>query len=50
MTDEMEGSASVELSAQGGKKRFLWLQKWEINTHTGTEYSLSTGTKTTGQM
>lgn len=49
MTDEMEGSAAVELSAQG-KKRFLWLHKQEINTPTGTSSSLSTGTKSTGQM
>lgn len=50
MTDEMEGSASVELSAQGKKKRFLWLHKREINTPTGTSSSLSIGTKSTGQM
>lgn len=52
MTDEMEGSASVELSAQEKKKkkRFLQLHKREINIPTGTSSSLSTGTKSAGQM
>lgn len=45
MTDEMEGSASVELSAQG-KKGFSGYTK--INTPTGTRSFLSTGTKSTG--